>query len=85
MSEVMLKVCTTYGHVLGGGEVDESEAVLVCSFMSTELTDYRSVFLLMAYLSVKVPDDDFDVVVRAAIVFTFQLLVKSILVVLSAS
>jgi len=53
--------------------------------MGTELTDYRSVFLLMAYLSVKVPDDDFDVVVRAAIVFTFQLLVKSILVVLSAS
>ena len=48
-------------------------------------SNYRSVFYLLANLSVKVPDDDPGIMVWAAIVYTLQLRVEFVLVVIATS
>ena len=53
--------------------------------MGTELSNSRFELLFSAYLSVRVPDDNFDVMIRATVVFLFQLLVESIFLVIGAS
>lgn len=81
----MLEAGASYGHVFGGGEVDQSQAVFVRAYVGAELSYHRSEFLLLANLSVKISDDDFDVMFWAAVVRPVQLLVKCVLVVIFAS
>ena len=53
--------------------------------MGTELSNSRFELLLLAYLSVHVPDDNFDVMIWTAVVFLFQLFVEGIFLIISAS
>lgn len=82
MWEAVLEEGATYGHVFGGGEVNESKAVFVGQLVCAELSNNRSKFLLLANLSVEIPDDDLDVMVWAAVVFTLQLRVEFFFVII---
>ena len=53
--------------------------------MGTELSNSRFDVFFSAYLSVHVPDDNFDVMIWAAVVVLFQLLVESIFLVIGVS
>ena len=53
--------------------------------MGTELSNSRFELLISAYLSIRVPDGNFVVMIWVAVVFLFQLLVESIFLVIGAS
>ena len=72
-------------HTTGGRKVYAPMAVIIRQCMQASWSDYRSVHFLPAYLSIHVPNNDFHVPSRAAIVDLLQLRVERFLLVVGSS
>ena len=72
-------------HVLGGGEVYEPKPVVIGQPVGTETSYRRFKCLLPSDLSIKIPDDNFNVVLWAAVVLPLQLRIIIVFIVIGAS
>ena len=69
MAACMLDPRAADAHVLGGGKVYQSKAVVVCQLVDAESSDRWFIHLFLSDLSIKASDDDLHVLGSGRIPF----------------